>query len=66
MADNLNTDGNIEVYPGPRGFSVVDAKGDGTNVRFVTDEPRTLGPVGERGRTHLDRPGIPHEDLDRQ
>ena len=56
MADNLNTDGNIEVYPGPRGFSVVDAKGDGTNVRFVTDEPRTLNPValprgpkGERG-----------------
>lgn len=45
MADNLNTDGNIEVYPGPRGFSVVDAKGDGTNVRFVTDEPRTLNPV---------------------
>lgn len=41
----LNTDGNIEVYPGPRGFSVVDAKGDGTNVRFVTDEPRTLNPV---------------------
>ena len=56
MADNLNTDGNIEVYPGPRGFSVVDAKGDGTNVRFVTDEPRTLNPValprgpkGDRG-----------------
>ena len=45
MADNLNMDGNIEVYPGPRGFSVVDAKGDGTNVRFVTDEPRTLNPV---------------------
>lgn len=45
MADNLNIDGNIEVYPGPRGFSVVDAKGDGTNVRFVTDEPRTLNPV---------------------
>ena len=45
MADNLNLDGNIEVYPGPRGFSVVDAKGDGTNVRFVTDEPRTLNPV---------------------
>lgn len=45
MADNLNTDGNIEVYPGPRGFSVVDAKGDGENVRFVTDEPRTLNPV---------------------
>ena len=41
----LNADGNIEVYPGPRGFSVVDAKGDGTNVRFVTDEPRTLNPV---------------------
>ena len=56
MADNLNTDGNIEVYPGPRGFSVVDAKGDGANVRFVTDEPRTLNPValprgpqGDRG-----------------
>lgn len=56
MADNLNIDGNIEVYPGPRGFSVVDAKGDGTNVRFVTDEPRTLNPVplppgpkGDRG-----------------
>ena len=56
MADNLNLDGNIEVYPGPRGFSVVDAKGDGTNVRFVTDEPRTLNPVplppgpkGDRG-----------------
>lgn len=45
MADNLNLDGNIEVYPGPRGFSVVDAKGDGANVRFVTDEPRTLNPV---------------------
>ena len=45
MADNLNIDGNIEVYPGPRGFSVVDAKGDGSNVRFVTDEPRTLNPV---------------------
>ena len=45
MADNLNMDGNNEVYPGPRGFSVVDAKGDGTNVRFVTDEPRTLNPV---------------------
>lgn len=45
MADNLNLDGNIEVYPGPRGFSVVDAKGDGSNVRFVTDEPRTLNPV---------------------
>lgn len=45
MADNLNLDGNIEVYPGPRGFSVVDAKGDGENVRFVTDEPRTLNPV---------------------
>ena len=45
MADNLNMDGNIEVYPGPRGFSVVDAKGDGENVRFVTDEPRTLNPV---------------------
>lgn len=41
----LNTDGNIEVYPGPRGFSVVEAKGDGANVRFVTDEPRTLNPV---------------------
>ena len=41
----LNNDGNIEVYPGPRGFSVVEAKGDGTNVRFVTDEPRTLNPV---------------------
>lgn len=41
----LNTDGNIEVYPGPRGFSVVGAEGDGTNVRFVTDEPRTLNPV---------------------
>lgn len=58
MADNLNVDGNIEVYPGPRGFSVVDAKGDGTNVRFVTDEPRTLNPVplprgpkGDRGAT---------------
>lgn len=58
MADNLNIDGNIEVYPGPRGFSVVDAKGDGTNVRFVTDEPRTLNPValprgpkGDRGAT---------------
>lgn len=56
MAENLNIDGNIEVYPGPRGFSVVDAKGDGTNVRFVTDEPRTLNPValprgakGEKG-----------------
>ena len=56
MADNLNLDGNIEVYPGPRGFSVVDAKGDGSSVRFVTDEPRTLNPValprgpkGERG-----------------
>lgn len=56
MADNLNTDGNIEVYPGPRGFSVVDAKGDGSSVRFVTDEPRTLNPValphgpkGDRG-----------------
>lgn len=45
MADNLNLDGNIEVYPGPRGFSVVEAKGDGSNVRFVTDEPRTLNPV---------------------
>ena len=45
MADNLNLDGNIEVYPGPRGFSVVDAKSDGSNVRFVTDEPRTLNPV---------------------
>lgn len=45
MADNLNLDGNIEVYAGPRGFSVVDAKSDGTNVRFVTDEPRTLNPV---------------------
>lgn len=45
MADNLNIDGNIEVYPGPRGFSVVDAKGDGSNVRFITDEPRTLNPV---------------------
>lgn len=56
MADNLNMDGNIEVYPGPRGFSVVNAKGDGENVRFVTDEPRTLNPValprgpkGDRG-----------------
>ena len=56
MADNLNTNGNIEVYPGPRGFSVVDAKGDGSNVRFITDEPRTLNPVplprgpkGDRG-----------------
>lgn len=56
MADNLNLDGNIEVYPGPRGFSVVDAKGDGSSVRFVTDEPRTLNPVelprgpkGDRG-----------------
>ena len=45
MADNLNLDGNIEVYPGPRGFSVVEAKGDGENVRFITDEPRTLNPV---------------------
>lgn len=52
----LNTDGNIEVYPGPRGFSVVGAEGDGANVRFVTDEPRTLNPValprgakGEKG-----------------
>ena len=45
MADNLNLDGNIEVYPGPAGFSVVDAKSDGTNVRFVTNEPRTLNPV---------------------
>lgn len=54
----LNTDGNIEVYPGPRGFSVVGAEGDGTNVRFVTDEPRTLNPValprgakGDKGAT---------------
>ena len=44
MADNLNANG-VEVYPGPRGFSVVEAKGDGENVRFVTDEPRTLNPV---------------------
>lgn len=44
MADNLNTNG-VEVYPGPRGFSVVDAKGDGASVRFVTDEPRTMNPV---------------------
>ena len=58
MADNLNLDGNIEVYPGPRGFSVVDAKSDGSNVRFVTNEPRTLNPVplprgpqGVRGAT---------------
>lgn len=53
MADNLNTNG-VEVYPGPRGFSVVDAKGDGENVQFVTDEPRTLNPVplprGPQGR----------------
>lgn len=52
MAD-LNLDGNIEILPGPRGYSVVDAKGDGTNVRFTTDEPRTLNPVplprGPRG-----------------
>lgn len=52
----LNNDGNIEVYPGPPGFSVVGAKGDGANVRFVTNEPRTLNPVplprgakGEKG-----------------
>lgn len=41
----LNNDGNIEVYPGPPGYSVVDAKGDGMNVQFITNEPRTLNPV---------------------
>lgn len=52
----LNTDGNIEVYPGPRGFSVVKAEGDGTNVRFVTDEPRTLNPV-ELPKAKQGKPG---------
>lgn len=50
MADNLN--GDIEVYTGPRGFSVTGATGDGVSVRFTTDEPRTLNPVPlPRGRT---------------
>lgn len=52
MADDLNLNGDIEVYTGPRGFSVTGATGDGVNVRFTTDEPRTLNPVPlPRGRT---------------
>lgn len=51
MADDLNLNGDIEVYTGPRGFSVTGATGDGVNVRFTTDEPRTLNPVPlPRGR----------------
>lgn len=54
MADELNLNGDIEVYPGPRGYSVIGATGDGVNVRFTTDEPRTLNPVPlPRGRPGL-------------
>lgn len=52
----LNNDGNIEVYPGPPGYSVVDAKGDGVNVQFITNEPRTLNPV-ELPKAKQGKPG---------
>jgi len=39
MPEQMNIDGNIEVYPGPRGFSVTGATGDGKNVTFLTNDP---------------------------
>ncbi|WP_406019260.1 hypothetical protein OH783_01440 [Kocuria rhizophila] len=39
MPEQMNLDGNIEVYPGPRGFSVTGATGDGKNVTFLTNDP---------------------------
>lgn len=50
-----NPDGNLEIHPGPRGYSVVSAglSTDGKSLRLTTDEPRTLNPVllpvGPRG-----------------
>lgn len=55
MTEQFNEDGNIEVYPGPRGFSVngVHTSPDGTTAHFTTDEPATLNPIplprGPRG-----------------
>ena len=42
----LNTDGNIEVYPGPPGYSVEKAEQvSETQFRLVTNEPRALNPI---------------------
>lgn len=54
----FNTNGGLEVSPGPRGYSVVDAETspDGTVLYLKTDQPATLngiplvpGPRGQRG-----------------
>ena len=57
MPEQMNIDGNIEVYPGPRGFSVTGATGDGKNVTFLTNDPDrprlnpVAMPVAKQGAT---------------
>lgn len=43
----LNLDGNIEVYTGPRGYYITGASGDGKNVTFKTNNPEQpeLNPI---------------------
>lgn len=42
----MNLDGNIEVYPGPPGYSVDKAEQvSETQFRLVTNEPRALNPI---------------------
>ena len=42
----MNLDGNIEVYPGPPGYSVEKAEQvSETQFRLVTNEPRALNPI---------------------
>lgn len=54
MAD-FNSNGGIEVSPGPRGYSIigVETSPDGTIAYFKTDQPGTLNgvalPIGPRG-----------------
>ena len=51
----FNTNGGLEVSPGPRGYSIVgvETSPDGTIAYFKTDQPGTLNgialPVGARG-----------------
>lgn len=57
MPEQMNIDGNIEVYPGPRGFSVTGVTGDGKNVTFLTNDPDrprlnpVAMPVAKQGAT---------------
>lgn len=43
----LNLDGSIEVYTGPRGYYITGASGDGKNVTFKTNNPEQpeLNPI---------------------